>query len=106
MDSAGVGELVAGLRDRAALRAPRLKLLNASERVHSTLYIARLLPDLRDLPDEKDALDRFGGQPSRRRRSFVLGFGQPRDARSGPLPTTFSSIEHSGQLMVSPTSSS
>ena len=43
MDSAGVGELVSGLRTARNLGAS-LKLLNANERVHSTLYIARLLP--------------------------------------------------------------
>ena len=43
MDSAGVGELVAGLRTAQRLGAS-LKLLNASERVQSTLYIAKLLP--------------------------------------------------------------
>lgn len=43
MDSAGVGELVAGLRTAQRLGA-ELHLLNASERVQSTLSIARLLP--------------------------------------------------------------
>ena len=43
MDSAGVGELVEGMRTAKRLGA-ELKLLNLSERVHSTLYMARLLP--------------------------------------------------------------
>jgi anti-sigma B factor antagonist len=58
MDSAGVGELVAGLRTARKVGAS-LKLLNANERVHSTLYIARLLPIFELYRDEKDALDHF-----------------------------------------------
>jgi anti-sigma B factor antagonist len=45
MDSAGVGELVAGLKTAKRFGAS-LRLLNANERVHSTLYISRLLPDI------------------------------------------------------------
>ena len=58
MDSAGVGELVAGFRTARTLGAS-LKLLNANERVHSTLYIARLLPIFELYRDEKDALAHF-----------------------------------------------
>jgi len=58
MDSAGVGELVAGLRTARNVGAS-LKLLNANERVHSTLYIARLLPIFELYRDEKDALAKF-----------------------------------------------
>lgn len=58
MDSAGVGELVAGLRTARTVGAG-LKLLNANERVHSTLYIARLLPIFELYRDEKDALAHF-----------------------------------------------
>jgi anti-anti-sigma factor len=58
MDSAGVGELVAGLRTARAVGAS-VKLLNANERVHSTLYIARLLPIFELYRDEKDALSHF-----------------------------------------------
>jgi anti-sigma B factor antagonist len=58
MDSAGVGELVAGFRSARNLGA-KLKLLNANERVHSTLYIARLLPIFELYRDEKDALAHF-----------------------------------------------
>jgi anti-sigma B factor antagonist len=58
MDSAGVGELVGGLRTARTLGAS-LKLLNANERVHSTLYIARLLPIFEIYRDEKDALAHF-----------------------------------------------
>ena len=58
IDSAGVGELVAGLR--ASQRAgAALKVLNSSERVHSTLYLARLLPIFEVYQDEKDALAHF-----------------------------------------------
>ena len=59
MDSAGVGELVAGLRN-AKKRGVALKLLNASERVHSTLYIAKLLPIFEIYQSEQEALDHFG----------------------------------------------
>ena len=58
MDSAGVGELVAGLRTARNVGAS-LRLLNANERVHSTLYIARLLPIFELYRDEKDALAKF-----------------------------------------------
>jgi anti-anti-sigma factor len=58
MDSAGVGELVAGLRTAQRLGA-RLKLLNASERVQSTLYIAKLLPIFELYGSEREALAQF-----------------------------------------------
>jgi anti-sigma B factor antagonist len=58
MDSAGVGELVAGLR-RARKDGASLKLLNANERVHSTLYIAKLLPIFEIYSNEKEALESF-----------------------------------------------
>lgn len=58
MDSAGVGELVAGLRTAKRFGA-ELRLLNASERVHSTLYIARLLPIFEIYKSESEALQRF-----------------------------------------------
>ena len=60
IDSAGVGELVAGLR--AAQRSgATLKLLNSSERVHSTLYLARLLPIFEVYQNEREALGHFAG---------------------------------------------
>jgi anti-anti-sigma factor len=59
MDSAGVGELVSGLRTAKGLGA-RMKLLNLSERVHSTLYMARLLPIFELYQDEATALKDFG----------------------------------------------
>jgi len=58
IDSAGVGELVAGLRTSERLGA-RLKLLNVSERVESTLFIARLLPVFELYRDEGEALAHF-----------------------------------------------
>jgi anti-anti-sigma factor len=58
MDSAGVGELVAGLRTAKRFGA-ELRLLNASERVHSTLYIARLLPIFAIYDSEAEALRSF-----------------------------------------------
>jgi anti-anti-sigma factor len=59
IDSAGVGELVAGLRTANRFSA-RLKLVNASERAHSTLYIARLLPAFELHRDEREAVEDFG----------------------------------------------
>ncbi len=58
LDSAGVGELVAGLRTAQHLGAA-LKMLNATERVQSTLYIARLLPVFEIFKDEQEALASF-----------------------------------------------
>ncbi len=63
MDSAGVGELVAGLRTAQRFGA-QLKLLNASERVHSTLYMARLLPVFELCKTEAEALARFSSASS------------------------------------------
>ncbi len=60
MDSAGVGELVAGLRTSQRLGA-ELRLLNVNERVHSTLSIARLLPVFGIHQSEQEALAAFGG---------------------------------------------
>jgi anti-sigma B factor antagonist len=58
MDSAGVGELVSGLRTAKRLGA-ELKLLNASERVRATLYISRLLPIFEVFESEAEAVARF-----------------------------------------------
>ena len=58
LDSAGLGELVAGLR-RCKAGGGRLKHFSANERVHSTIYIARLLPIFETYPTEKDALAAF-----------------------------------------------
>jgi anti-anti-sigma factor len=58
LDSAGLGELVAGLKTARNLGAS-LKILNASERVQSTLYIARLLPVFEIHKDEQEALASF-----------------------------------------------
>jgi anti-anti-sigma factor len=58
LDSAGVGELVAGLRTAKRFGAA-LKLLNASERVRSTLYMARLLPIFEMYGEEAEALEHF-----------------------------------------------
>src|ERR1043165_3016659 len=51
MDSAGVGELGAGRRTAKRFGAG-LKLLNANDRVQSTLYVARLLPIFEIYRDE------------------------------------------------------
>jgi anti-anti-sigma factor len=58
MDSAGVGELVAGLRTAKRFGAT-LKVLNVSQRVQSTLYIAKLLPIFEIFEDEGEALRHF-----------------------------------------------
>jgi anti-sigma B factor antagonist len=59
VDSAGVGELVAGLRTARRFEAD-LKLLNLGERVYSTLEMARLLPTFEIFGDEAEALRSFG----------------------------------------------
>jgi anti-sigma B factor antagonist len=59
VDSAGVGELVAGLRTAKRFGA-LLKLLKVSERVHGTLYMARLLPIFEMYGDEAEAVATFG----------------------------------------------
>jgi anti-sigma B factor antagonist len=56
--SAGVGELVAGLRTAKRFGA-ELKLLSTSDRVHSTLFMARLLPVFEMHREEAEALKRF-----------------------------------------------
>ncbi|HUG53536.1 MAG TPA: STAS domain-containing protein [Vicinamibacteria bacterium] len=58
MDSAGLGELVAGLRTAKNLGAS-LKILNASARVQQSLYISRLLPVFEIHEDEQAALKSF-----------------------------------------------
>lgn len=60
MDSAGLGELVAGLKTARNLGA-ELKILKAGERVRSTLALARLLPVFEIFDDEQEALRAFGG---------------------------------------------
>jgi len=58
LDSAGVGELVAGLRTAKRFGAD-LRLLSTSDRVQSTLYMARLLPVFAMYRDESEALKGF-----------------------------------------------
>lgn len=58
IDSAGVGELVAGLRTARRFGAA-LKLLQANERVQQTLFTARLLPIFELYPTETEALAHF-----------------------------------------------
>jgi anti-sigma B factor antagonist len=55
LDSAGVGELVAGLKTARRFDA-ELKLLNVGERVYSTLDMARLLPTFEIYNDEAEAV--------------------------------------------------
>jgi anti-sigma B factor antagonist len=63
LDSAGVGELVSSLRT-AQRFGSALKVVNASQRVQSTLYIARLLPIFEIHPDEAHALASFTAPPA------------------------------------------
>lgn len=58
MDSAGLGELVAGLKTARNLGA-ELKILKASPRVKSTLQLTRLLPVFDVYEDEQEALRGF-----------------------------------------------
>lgn len=58
LDSAGVGELVAGLKTAKRFEA-ELKLLNVGARVYSTLDMARLLPTFEIYGDEGEALKSF-----------------------------------------------
>ena len=58
VDSAGVGELVAGLRTARRFGA-ELKLLKVSDRVYSTLDMARLLPTFEIFEDEAEAVRSF-----------------------------------------------
>jgi anti-anti-sigma factor len=59
LDSAGLGELVAGHRTAQRFGAA-LKLMNLSQRVQSTLFMARLLPVFEIYHDEREALAQFG----------------------------------------------
>jgi anti-sigma B factor antagonist len=59
VDSAGVGELVAGLKTARRFGA-ELKLLNVGDRVYSTLDMARLLPTFETYQDEAEAIRSFG----------------------------------------------
>jgi len=59
LDSAGIGELVAGLRTARSFGA-ELKLLKVSGRVYSTLDMARLLPTFEIFEDEAEAIRSFG----------------------------------------------
>jgi anti-anti-sigma factor len=58
VDSAGLGELVAGLKTARNLGA-RLKVLNLSDRVQSALYISKLLPVFEIYEDETKAVESF-----------------------------------------------
>ncbi len=60
VDSAGLGELVAGLKTIKRFGGG-LKLLSVGEKVQSTLYMSRLLPMFEIYADEQEALAHFGG---------------------------------------------
>jgi anti-anti-sigma factor len=59
VDSAGLGELVAGLKTAHRFGA-ELKLLNVGDRVYSTLEMARLLPTFEIYSNEEEAVRSFG----------------------------------------------
>jgi anti-anti-sigma factor len=59
LDSAGLGELVAGLRTARRFGA-ELKLLKVSGRVYSTMDMARLLPTFEIFETEDEAIRSFG----------------------------------------------
>jgi len=59
LDSAGLGELVAGLKTCKRFGA-EMKLLNLGERAHATLYMSRLLPVFEIYGSEAEALAHFG----------------------------------------------
>jgi anti-sigma B factor antagonist len=58
LDSAGLGELVAGLKTAKRFGA-ELKLLNVGARVQSSLYMSRLLPVFEIYASEAEALAHF-----------------------------------------------
>ena len=68
LDSAGVGELVAGLRTAQRFGA-ELKLLNTSDRVHSHALHGPAPADLRDLPGRGRGRSQALRRPRRRRRA-------------------------------------
>ena len=100
LDSAGVGELVAGLQDGAALRGGA----QAAERGRARLQHARHGAPAADL---RDLQGRGRGRPlvrglSRSAAAGPLLFRRPRRrpyATIGSRFVTLSSTEHSGQLM-------
>ena len=59
LDSAGLGELVAGLKTCKRFGA-EMKLLNVAGRVQSALYMSRLLPVFEIYDTETEALAHFG----------------------------------------------
>ena len=97
LDSAGLGELVAGLKTARNLGAD-LKVLKASERVQ---HHALARPPAARV---RGVRGRGGSRPPFRRR--LAAQVSARATMIGSAVTIFSSIEHSGQLMLSPTSSS
>jgi anti-sigma B factor antagonist len=60
LDSAGLGELVSGLRTARNLGA-ELKVLKASARVKTALQLTRLLPVFDVFEDEQEAIRGFAG---------------------------------------------
>ncbi len=103
VDSAGVGELVAGLKTARRFGA-ELKLLNVGRPRLQHARHGAAAPHLRDLPG------RGGGHPLLRRPGRLKrGYDSSsptRVAANGSTFVTRSSTEHSGQLIVSPTSRS
>lgn len=62
IDSAGLGELVAGLK-KARQGGAEMKVVAGEGRVKSTLSLSRLLPIFDVLDSEAEAIRRFGSDP-------------------------------------------
>ncbi len=94
MDSAGLGELVAGLKTARNLGAT-LKILNRASACRSRSTSPACCPCSTSTRTSRPRWRVSASHSSGARLTLMESF-----------PVTFSSIEHSGQLMLSPTSSS
>ena len=95
VDSAGVGELVAGLKTARRFGA-ELKLLNVGDRVYSTLDMARLLPTFETYQDEAEAIRSFGPSTRLRRGLLVVadeGHGERVDVRDPQLDRALRAVD-------------
>ena len=63
MDSAGMGELVAGHRTVERFGG-QLKLLNPNKRVHNSLTLSKLLPIFEIFDDEEKAIESYADSAS------------------------------------------
>ena len=94
VDSAGVGELVAGLKTARRFGA-ELKLLNVGDRVYSTLDMARLLPTFETYQDEAEAIRSFGPRAPEAGLLFVAdeGHGERVDVRDPQLDRALRAVD-------------